>query len=479
MNHEWDSWLRRLQAGADPFALLDEVLEWARKQTAAQTAFLLMPVHSGQEVHFALVSGQGSEELHGLRLRPEETVLDELLQKRVAWHYYDEGEQEPHSRGVRRGFKGLRSGVGVPLPGLPGGALVLVNRRLQKPFTAEEEALLTQLAPLFTIGIYLHTLKQMLEQREHALEWLRQLPEPLHEEISLPRVRTVVEPLLRAASPLAGGLWLYNEEHTRLLCTLQYGAPLLPEAVDPAILPPGWQESPCTIATEQGLSAMLFPLRLAGRPLGLLALGVRETEVELPTQLALPIHSLVGHIALLVGHALLYEQLARRAQHLTTLYEFSLRLGEVQTVEQSLALLTQSAIRLVPADSCVVYFADTESAKEGTARLQPVWIAPPHDALQCHCPDAQYSLPGWVYAFNAPLSAPDLAHHPQNLKEPLPGMFHSALAVPLQVAEQAFGVLVLLTSEPREFTLAEVEALFMLANFGALHLQALEKPAYA
>ena len=44
--------------------------------------------------------------------------------------------------------------------------------------------------------------------------------------------------------------------------------------------------------------------------------------------------------------------------------------------------------------------------------------------------------------------------------------------MPLQLAEQAFGALLLLTTAPREFTLAEVEALFMLANFGALHLQA-------
>ncbi|MCS7066563.1 MAG: GAF domain-containing protein [Fimbriimonadales bacterium] len=497
---EWDGWLRRLQVGADPLALLNDVLEWARKQTAAQTALLLLPAQGGQGVDFTLVTGQGAEELHGLRLRPEETVLDDLLQKRLPWRYHNEGEQEPHSRGVRRGFKGLRAGVGVPLPGLPGGALVMVNQRQHEPFRDEDETLLNQIAPLFTMGLHLHALKQMLERREHELEWLRQLLPQMGEELSLQRVLQVVEPVLRAVSPLVGGLWLYNEEHTHLFCTLRYGAPLLPEAIDPATLPQGWQEAASTISTEHGLNLELLPLRIAGRTLGALMMGVREGELvgtedgeSSFVPCPLPLADLVGHIALLTGYALLHEQLARRAQHLATLYEFSLRLGEVRTIESWLELLAESARRLVPVDYCVIYFASGDgranqagregfvggSAEATVRRLQPVWVAPPEDTLLNHYPDAQYSLPGWVYAFNAPLAAPDLARHPQNLKEPLPGMFRSALAVPLQTAEQAFGVLTLLTTTPREFTLTEVEALFMLANFSALHLRTVENCPHA
>jgi GAF domain-containing protein len=121
----------------------------------------------------------------------------------------------------------------------------------------------------------------------------------------------------------------------------------------------------------------------------------------------------------------------------------------------------------VPADRCVIYFADEEAA-----RLLPAGVSPADELLLHHSPSVPYSLPGWVYAFNAPLAAPDLPNHPQNRKEPLPGMFQSALTVPIQVAEQPLGVLMLLTLQPREFMLAEVEALFMLANFGAMRLQA-------
>ncbi|MEN3001044.1 MAG: GAF domain-containing protein [Armatimonadota bacterium] len=480
---EGDSWLRRLQGGVDPFALLDEVLEWTRKQTAAQTALLLLPAQ--QEIEFALVSGQGAEELRGLRLRPEETVLDELLQKRTPWRYYNAGEREQHSRGVRRGFKGLHSGIGIPLPGLSGGALVLVNQRQHEPFTDHDEALLLQIAPLFTIGVHLHALRQTLAGRERALEWLHHLAEPLSAEVSLQRVLQLVEPVLRATSPLTGGIWLYNEERTRLVCILRYGASLLPEVIEPATLPPDWQESPCTLATEQGLNAELFPLRLAGRPLGVLAIGIRSSgasgasEGQTPlANLPIPLHELIGHIALLIGHAMLHEQLACRAQYLTILYEFSLKLSEVCAVQEWLALLAENALRLVPADHCVIYFGSPAS-QSASQRLQPVCVKPPEDALLIHYPDAQYSLPGWVYAFNAPLAAIDLKHHPQNRKEPLPGAYQSALAVPLQAAEQAFGVILLLTKTAREFTLAEVEVLFMLANFGALRLQTLENRTYA
>ncbi|MCS7066992.1 MAG: GAF domain-containing protein, partial [Fimbriimonadales bacterium] len=207
------------------------------------------------------------------------------------------------------------------------------------------------------------------------------------------------------------------------------------------------------------------------------ASGASEGQTSF-ANLPIPLHELAGHIALLIGHALLHEQLACRAQHLTTLYEFSLKLSEVCTLQEWLALLAEDALRLVPADHCVIYFGPRASISE-PARLQPVCVKPPDDTLLTHYPDAQYSLPGWVYAFNAPLAAPDLAHHPQNRKEPLPGAYQSALAVPLQAAEQAFGVILLLTKTPREFTLAEVEALFMLANFGALRLQALESRIYA
>lgn len=469
----WEGWLRHLQSGADPLALLKAVLEWLRKRAAARTALLILPAEAG--IDFALVSGQGEEELHGLRLRPEETVLDELLQKRQIWRFYDAGEHAPHARGLRRGFRGLHSGIGVPLPGLTGAALVLVNRRSHEPFTESEEALLIQLAPLFTLGLHLYQLRRALERHEREREWLHRLLGQLGEEFSLQRVLDAVEPLLRAIAPLAGGIWLYNEDKTRLLCILHYGLPLLAEELDPATLPPDWQSRPTTLQGNQEFAMELFPLMLAGRTLGLLAFGIRAESgaqhavpFSLPdSPLSKPASGWLGHIALLVGHAMLYEQLARRAQHMAILYEVSLKLGEVRTIAEWLTILTKSALRLVPADRCVIYFADEEAA-----RLLPAGVSPADELLLHHSPSVPYSLPGWVYAFNAPLAAPDLPNHPQNRKEPLPGMFQSALTVPIQVAEQPLGVLMLLTLQPREFMLAEVEALFMLANFGAMRLQA-------
>jgi hypothetical protein len=60
-------------------------------------------------------------------------------------------------------------------------------------------------------------------------------------------------------------------------------------------------------------------------------------------------------------------------------------------------------------------------------------------------------------------------------KEPLPGGYASALAVPLQVAERTLGVMTLLTETPHEFTLSEVELLFTLANTGAPRFHTLER----
>jgi GAF domain-containing protein len=180
---------------------------------------------------------------------------------------------------------------------------------------------------------------------------------------------------------------------------------------------------------------------------------------------------LLGHIALTLSNALLYEQTAQRAQHMAKLYDLSLQLGETQSLREVLRLLCRTAHELIPHDYTVVYLPSRREPN----RLTPVYVEPLSETLLAHSPDAQYSLPGWVYAFNAPIAAPDLEQHPQNLKEPLPGGFASALAAPLQVAERTLGTILLLTTTPREFTLSEVELLFTLANTGALRLHTLER----
>ena len=452
----WGAWLAGLERGAPAGEAIENALRWLIAQTQAPQGALLLPDPSGAQVEFAYVVGERADELRGFRLLPEDTILAPTLLHREVWEYHAQTRQEP--------IGAITTGLAVPLPAMPLSAVVLWNRPM--PFEPAHRTLLEQAAPLLELLTRLSRAQQQLEQRERALKWLGRLPARLGSELSLQRALEAVESLMRKAAPEGGGIWLYDETRRALLQAMHYGAAPLPARIELATLPTGWTDAPTEVVWA-GRTHRLYPLILTEQPLGLLALAL---PADAPDALEW-IPPLLGHIALTLSNALLYEQTAQRAQHMARLYDLSLQLGETHSLREVFSLLCRTAHELIPHDYTVIYLPRHREP----GRLTPVYVEPLSEVLLSHSPDAQYSLPGWVYAFNAPLAAPDLAQHPQNLKEPLPGGFASALAVPLQVAERTLGTMTLLSVSPREFTLSEVELLFTLANTGALRLHALER----
>lgn len=452
----WGVWLAGLEHGAPPSEAIENTLRWLVEQTESQQAILLLPDPHGEQVEFAYVAGERAAELHGFRVRPQDTILEPTLLRREFWEYHAQTHQEP--------IGAITTGIATPLPALPFSAIALLNR--PEPYEPSHRALLMQLATPLELLARLSCALQQLEQRDRALKWLGRLPHRLGSELSVQRALEVVESLMRKAAPEGGGVWLYDENRQALLQALQYGAAPLPALIELASLPPEWKE----VATElhwSGRPFRVYALTLNEQPLGLLALAIPADAPEAFDWLS----PLLGHIALILSNALLYEQTAQRAQHMAKLYDLSLQLGETHSLREVLSLLCRTAYELIPHNYTVIYLP----SRREPDRLMPVYVEPFSEPLLSHSPDAQYSLPGWVYAFNAPIAAPDLPQHPQNLKEPLPGGYASALAVPLQVAERTLGVITLLSETPREFTLSEVELLFTLANTGALRLHALER----
>jgi hypothetical protein len=452
----WGVWLAGLEQGAPPGEAIENVLRWLVEQTQSQRGILLLPVPRGEQVEFAYVVGERATEIHGFRLRPQDTILEPTLLHRAVWEYHAQTHQEP--------LGAVTTGLAVPLPALPLGAVVLLNRR--EPYTPSHRALLTLCATPLELLARLSSARQQLEQRERALQWLGRLPHRLGSELSLQRALEAVESLMRKVAPEGGGVWLYNENHQVLLQALQYGALPLPARIEIATLPPEWKEA-ATDLYWAGRPYRVYALTLNEQSLGLLALAIPADAPDASGWIT----PLLGHIALILSNALLFEQTAQRAQHMAKLYDLSLQLGETHSLREVLSLLCRTAHELIPHDYTVIYLP----SRREPDHLTPVYVEPHSEPLLSHSPDAQYSLPGWVYAFNAPIAAPDLPQHPQNLKDPLPGGYASALAVPLQVAERTLGVMTLLTETPREFTLSEVELLFTLANTGALRLHALER----
>ncbi|GIV11542.1 MAG: hypothetical protein KatS3mg020_1033 [Fimbriimonadales bacterium] len=453
---EWGAWFAGLDRKAPAGEAIENALRWLMQQTQAQQALLLLPTPNQEQVEFAYVVGSRADELRGFRIRPCDTLLESTIVRRAVWNYHATTHQEP--------IGAITTGLATPLPSLPLSALVLLNS--PKPFDAAHRASLQQCAPPIELLVRIHHLQAQLEQRERALNWLSRLPKRIGAELSLQHALEAIESLMRKASPLGGGVWLYDENHKTLLQAVQYGALPMPPQIDPVELPDGWRNE-SVVLHWSGRTHYAYALTLTEQPIGLLVLTAPPDAPDAFDW----IPPLLGHIALTLSNALLYEQTARRAQHMAKLYDLSLQLGETNSLRAVLSLLCRTAHELVPHDYTVVYLP----SRHEPDRLSPVYVEPMTETLARHSADAQYSLPGWVYAFNAPIAAPDLAQHPQNLKEPLPGGFASALAVPLQVAERTLGVLLLLTESPHEFTLSEVELVFTLANTGALRLHTLER----
>lgn len=453
---EWGAWLAGLDREAPAGEAIEHALRWLMQQTQAQQALLLLPVPNQGLVEFAYVVGERADELRGFRLRPEDTLLEPTLLRRELWNYCESARHEP--------FGAVATGLAAPLPSLPQSAIALLNR--PEPFEPAHQTLLEQFAPPMELLVRMQRLQAQVEQRERALKWLSRLPKRIGSDLSLQHALEAIESLMRKASPEGGGVWLYDENHRVLLQAMQYGALPLPPQIDPAELPDAWRNEAIPLEWA-GRTHYACALTLTEQPIGLLALAAPPDAPEAFDWMP----PLLGHIALTLSNALLYEQTAQRAQHMAKLYDLSLQLGETTSLREVLSLLCRTAHELIPHDYTVVYLP----SRREPDRLTPVYVEPMTETLARHNPDAQYSLPGWVYAFNAPIAAPDLAQHPQNLKEPLPGGFASALAVPLQVAERTLGTLLLLTETPREFTLSEVELVFTLANTGALRLHTLER----
>ncbi|MFQ3612045.1 MAG: hypothetical protein SNJ72_11190, partial [Fimbriimonadales bacterium] len=265
----WDGVLSPLASGTAPSESISALLNWVREALRAQQTLLLLPEPSGLWVDFAYVSGENAEEIQGLRVRPDETLVEPVLIERMPWHSVAT-TFEGRSLAPEIPADALQSIFAVPLPGVQMGALAVLNPSETAPEAVF--AVLQQVAPTLGVLVTLQATQIQLQQRERALKWLRNLPTRLGDEICLPKVMEATERLLRKVSSVGGGLWLYDEDRTRLLCSVQYGTPRLPEQVDPSALPSDWKASPVDISHD-GRLFRLYPLNLAERTLGFIALA--------------------------------------------------------------------------------------------------------------------------------------------------------------------------------------------------------------
>lgn len=464
----WEAWLTGFPSSTPPSQVIENLLNWLLERTGAETAFVVLPDPSGDWVDIAYTQGTSAESLQNLRLRPQETFLEATLTLGTEW-WYTAPQNPAHPISLRKPASGIHNGLAVPLPGILFSAVGLLNR--PEPFTEEELQILHSLAPALSLLVHGQDTYARMQIQSRLLDWLAQLPHQIGTDLSLQNALETITSVMRALGSAGGGIWLYNEERTVLLNATYFGVCPLPNTLLEVQLPPHWSHQICDLLHE-GRTIALTPLKLSTQKvLGFVALTLPLQEPQLIEWLT----TIGGHFALIIHHAILYEQTARQAQQGNTLYALSLKLGETYTPLEVLNQVVLTARDLVPHDVAVVYLPDPHNA----ARLIPTVVMPANDSLWHHFPHREYSLPGYVYTYATPVSTPELTENPHNRKEPLPSKFISALVVPLQVEDHCYGVLMLLTESPRDFSLSEVQLLFTLANTGALRWHDLQQRLHA
>ena len=418
----------------------------ARVLAGAETAVVALLDIARSQLHFAGVSGPTETELRGTRVEVADSRLGRTaLTGEVMLSPGDTGSVAVPI------FHGSVSVGSLAAQSKPGG------------FTGDDLLALQTLttAAVVRVGAILRrresdaTLRR-LTAAEEALETLLRtgtLPEALD---ALCRV---------AAEHLDAdsiGLFLADDEDRALHLAADSG---LPDALrertlasaDEAI---SWAESAQLFVRES------IPLKRGDRALGLLvALG--RTPLVDPAR-----HEVAGALArqaaLAIECASLREEVARRADEATTLYELSQAVSSTLKVPEVLARAAEAARNRLGVEKVAVFLREP-----GSDRLRLAHGIGLLDGADSRLkPLLGQGLPGWVVQFETPTASSDLATDRRDASFSLVGEeVASLVAAPLQSGNKTVGVLCGMSARPRWFTVAEIELAYTIANQTALALE--------
>ena len=210
----------------------------------------------------------------------------------------------------------------------------------------------------------------------------------------------------------------------------------------------------------------MAPLRRGERSLGtLVALGRTPSLDATRTQIA---GALARQASLAIECAILREEVARRGDEATALYELSQAVGATLKMPQVLSRAADAARAHLAVEKVALFLREPTGER---LRLAVERGFEPGAEYRLR-PAVGQGLPGWVVQFQTPTASSDLAADLRNAGFPLEGEgVASLVAAPLQVGTETLGVLCGLTARPRRFTVAEIELAYTIANQTAAALE--------
>ncbi len=231
---------------------------------------------------------------------------------------------------------------------------------------------------------------------------------------------------------------------------------LLPRMAQLSLLEP-------LIGDKRLLSAMVAPIRVRNDSLGLVVVYSPISDVFHQTDLRLLTAS-ASQAGVAISNALLFEDMTRRAEETTVLFDISRQLSTSLSRNQICQVLAENIRSLIFTEQVAVLLQESKADIASQLNVFASWGISPED-LSLFNTTIGAGIAGWVFEWMTPTAVADVAADARNYSSPIHvAGVTSAICVPIASGDNVNGVILAMTKNRRLFTVGEVELLFTIAN---------------
>lgn len=465
--------IRAITAGVRAADVLAMISHEARDMVGADLVAIGLREGTDGILSFAAVAGGEASEIVGLHIRGESSLAVSALRtgEPAVMSYFDGDIAAPGA--VRRAAVAVPFGVGKPTSG------VLIALRFESEFTQSDVDDLAGATDLIELAVRADEAAAARTKRERELALLHRCVTMVGRDQDVQVVLDSVLATLGTGIPhRSAALFLLNDESTHLFIAADINldaetrdvqlaadagfAAGLPASGEPLIVGDLADHPELHTLSQSGTnrSALLAPIVGNEGPIGLLAV-LSSDPAAYDNHDAGLLSAVATTAAAAISSARLYEEVSRRAEETTTLYNLSQHIASMLQVDPILERVATSAGSLLESDMLVVFLYDRREQ-----RLVPrIGVGLDEGRLARYRPRIGEGIPGWVYEWMTPAAISDMAADSRERLAPmdLPDIT-SCLCVPLGTGEEMLGVVLAASSRRREYRVAEMELLYTIAN---------------
>ncbi len=491
------------------------VVEEVFRLTDAASVALCLLVEGRTMLDFRAVTGENATEIVGLQIRVEDSLSESAIETKQAYfkdirpeaktgslfpafneeqcdpslNPFSSQQTNPNSFSSFSPYspKALSAAVTPLFIGDEViGTLVALNKGrpsastlpLYPGFDAEDLDILATFAAFSALAIQNKVRFQLANEQERELVVLYDAAKTVASSLNLQKVLdSVLSAVCNHLEYHSATLFLLNDEKTHLFIaaerglqpserqvqlSVDFGAHIsvLENGVARLISDTEKAEDYHGFSTgEVALSVLIAPVRSREGIHGLLVMDSLQKNAYLESDLKL-VDTVAMQAGIAIENAWLYEDAQRKAQEAATLYDLSQHINEVLNLDYVLSHVADSVMNLFNADSFALSLYD-----EKTSTLVPKVVRDLEAQFLETSLKVGQGIAGWVYEWQTPQAVTDISADARNSSAPLEVYgATSLLCVPMQLGEEAIGVMQVMSRRRRHFTVSEMELLYTIAN---------------